>query len=470
MEFRKQFRNLVSKTFMPDFDYVNERFSFKTVFHKTPYSYGCCGCAFEHEFLEYISESGDVYEIMYGKIVQGVIDGQCPHVAMSTGDYVTMTGVSGIHIAAATGTEEVFRMFEVARCSIFTEILRLKVHAVIFMKKPNIIFDWSVVLSGFPFARAHFWVPSAKEFKFIVLRTSYDCDTVSVKHMSLLEACVYQNDMKFIEPIHQAFSMDITDWFHAFDISIRQQHLSQLQDFFLEYFKRYELFYVQKALHQCIVSSIMYSHCRILRKILKTISKKENVLSKYEISEPCLLLNRPECKDILLSKGFFQPFKVPNSSKIFKLLNILDQYVDDFQEEITEVLRDIPEVQAGEIRRQLERFVTSKPKGGSRVVKTILELGGLKADWPEIIDNSLFAFILGNLNVYDPTAREILKLLINENPDVSKVSSAVHLGLQQDARLKSRKFMVTDLSETYYTLGMGRNTDYSNAAKPWTSL
>ena len=452
MEIRKQLKNIVSKTFMPDFEYTNTRFSFQTVFRKTPYSYCCCSCAFEHEFLEYITESGNVYENMYNKLVQSIMNGQCPHVTTAAEDNVTKTSVSAIHIAAAIGTVEIFKKYEVARFSEGTEIFRQKVHTLIFMKKPNIKFDWSVNLTGFPFVRSQFWFPDAKDYQFTLMMTSYDWDTVIVEQMSLLEACVHQNDTKFIEPIQQAFGLNITDWFNAFDISIRLNN-PQLQQLFLDYLQKYELFYARTFLQQCIASSILYSRCSLLKKILESIPKRENAVFNNEVSEPCLLLNRPACKGILKKSGFFQSTKITNSSKIFKLLNILDQYTE-FQDEITDILRTIPEVQRGEIRRQLERFVTSKPKGGPRVVKVILELGGLAADWPEIIDNSLLTFVLRNLNLYDPAAaRETLKLLIYENPDISKVNSAIHLGLQKDMELKSTKIVVTDLAETYQTDG-----------------
>ena len=393
-----------------------------------------------------------MYENMYNKLVQSIMNGQCPHVTTAAEDNVAKTSVSAIHIAAAIGTVELFKKYEVARFSEGTEIFRQKVHTLIFMKKPNIEFDWSVNMTGFPFVRSQFWFPDANDYKFTLMMTSYDWDTVIVEQMSLLEACVHQNDTKFIEPIQQAFSLNITDWFNAFDTSIRLNR-PKLQQVFLDYLQKYELFYARTFLQQCIVSSILYSRCSLLKKILESISKRENAVFKNEVSEPCLLLNRPACKDILIKSGLFQSSKITNSSKIFKLLNILDQYTD-FQEEISDILRTIPEVQRGEIRRQLERFVTSKPKGGPRVVKIILELGGLAADWPEIIDNSIFTFVLRNLNLYDPAAaRETLKLLIYENPDVSKVNSAVHLGLQQDMRIKSRKIVVTDLAETYQTDG-----------------
>ena len=98
--------------------------------------------------------------------------------------------------------------------------------------------------------------------------------TVSVNHMSLLDACVYQNDTIFVEPIQRSFCKDPINWFRAFDIAIRQ-NLPEFLELFIDYFKRPHPVYVQKALHQCIVSSIIYSHCSILRKILDIISNKE---------------------------------------------------------------------------------------------------------------------------------------------------------------------------------------------------
>ena len=82
METRRIFRKLVTNQFscLEDFGYFGQRFAFRTVFSKTSYSYCCCSCSFEHEYLGYLSDSGCINEHLYEKIVKSIVNGQCPHV------------------------------------------------------------------------------------------------------------------------------------------------------------------------------------------------------------------------------------------------------------------------------------------------------------------------------------------------------------------------------------------------------
>ena len=66
MDVRTTFRSLVTKEFMPHHDY-GTTFEFRTVFYKSAFSYACCPCAFEHEFLLYIDRYGNINEDVYQK-------------------------------------------------------------------------------------------------------------------------------------------------------------------------------------------------------------------------------------------------------------------------------------------------------------------------------------------------------------------------------------------------------------------
>ena len=105
MEPRQEFRNLVTNQYMKNFDYA-KTFSFQTVFYQTAYSYCCCSCGFEHEYLDYISETGVINEDKYEKIVKSIIDGSCPHTAEVQKEWLNKTRVSALHIAIAVGTEK----------------------------------------------------------------------------------------------------------------------------------------------------------------------------------------------------------------------------------------------------------------------------------------------------------------------------------------------------------------------------
>ena len=81
-----------SKLFMrmvlnPDFNCKTMAFSFETVFYRTPYSYCCCPCAYQHEYFDYLSDTHEldqkeerhIDEAMFERIVQNIADGRCPH-------------------------------------------------------------------------------------------------------------------------------------------------------------------------------------------------------------------------------------------------------------------------------------------------------------------------------------------------------------------------------------------------------
>ena len=109
MDVSTTFRNLVSNQFMPEFDYIFTQFSFSTVSYKTHYSYCCCECAFQHEYIDYITKAGTLDELIYNKIVCCIEDGQCPHVTDLPPEYICKSSVNAIHIAAAVGTVEAVR-------------------------------------------------------------------------------------------------------------------------------------------------------------------------------------------------------------------------------------------------------------------------------------------------------------------------------------------------------------------------
>ena len=107
MDVETTFRNLVKNLYMPDFNYAETAFSFRTVFAlDNMFSYCMCRCGFDHEFLDYIKDSGDIDEDMFENIVKCVTDGQCPHVNDNPEDFIKETKIYGIHIAVAVGTKD----------------------------------------------------------------------------------------------------------------------------------------------------------------------------------------------------------------------------------------------------------------------------------------------------------------------------------------------------------------------------
>ena len=96
-------RTLVINENLPRFDYTAHRFSFKTVFKRESYAYCCCNCAFEHEYMLYISDKGQIIEEIFDRVVQNISLGECSHVKDVSEEFVAETSVGAIHIGVARG-------------------------------------------------------------------------------------------------------------------------------------------------------------------------------------------------------------------------------------------------------------------------------------------------------------------------------------------------------------------------------
>ena len=111
MEVQKVFRNLDTNQFMPEFNYVETRFKFRTVFHQS--NHACCVCmySYEHEYLDNISSQGEIDEEMYNRVLQCIVDDKCPHVNQVPAEYVKDTSISGLHIAVTLGATEATKSY-----------------------------------------------------------------------------------------------------------------------------------------------------------------------------------------------------------------------------------------------------------------------------------------------------------------------------------------------------------------------
>lgn len=431
---------------MPDFDYVNEVFSFQTVFYKTPYSYCCCSCAFDHEFLEYLTDSGEINEALYDKVIQSIVDGACTHVEKVSDKYHARTSITGLHVAVAVGTREALEQCDLnwyQKSRIFDQ----KCYSLVFMKHRNN--HAQSLYKSFIFEKLVKKNIYENDDDILQITVKQSC-SITVDQIPFLDAYVnilYKTSL--LDRVMLPFTSPHV-FYHALDVSIKQ-NLTEAQDLLLSMPFKFEGHIM--PLVRCLESAIVYDQSKILAKVLNHSSYTYITSSfTHRLSQNCILLNREECMSVLSTYGLFTQPVMSDVNKIYKLLNFLDSHHDDFKSEIIKILNDIPEIQRGGICKFLERFVTSKPKGGHKMVKTILELGP-DVDWSNVITVSLIVFILGNLNMYDYCARETFKLFINENPDLKQMRTAVHLGLQQDANLKTLKMkkLTLRLSGNYQT-------------------
>ena len=59
---------------MPSINYHEIHFEFQTVCYKSTFKYSICLYGYEHEYVSYISDSGEINEQSYERVVQNILD------------------------------------------------------------------------------------------------------------------------------------------------------------------------------------------------------------------------------------------------------------------------------------------------------------------------------------------------------------------------------------------------------------
>ena len=112
MDAAETFRYLLTNRTIPDKGISVHEFVFKTVFYKCGPSYCICRCAYDHEFLSYVSDNGDVDVGIVDTLTTAIKDGYCQHASGFTDkSYLRPTGINIYHIAAALDLEEMSQSF-----------------------------------------------------------------------------------------------------------------------------------------------------------------------------------------------------------------------------------------------------------------------------------------------------------------------------------------------------------------------
>ena len=434
METKLTFRNLVTNKYMFDFDY-NHRFSFQTVFYKSTYSYCCCSCGFDHEYLDYISESGEINEETYGKIVQSIINGKCPHVDSVSVERLNQTYIDGIHIAAAVGTEEAI-----------TDHLE-NYHPTeggLFQLTP---FDIAVFKGNLYVVSLYH---SHRSFKIIMNESNYktnkllyakrSTDSTSKVRMyaaTPVEICVQKRYNEILKLIlcgnmtrsHLGVLFRYTLKHHFTDtqeILLRYteqlvNNISVLSDRLLNYHR----------LAPMIESAVMYNKPDTLKRILTFTSP--STLTAYPRRTACIRLNRQECKIALARHGFCEEEGLSAKKQAFRMLDLLTRF-DDFKEEINIALQGIPGMKVNWISEYLFDSINDLTP---QLVKVFLD-SGADANYTDSDDTAVLTNVLDSdyLYVDDVTAfREIVNVLIDENLNLDLHTAAVATGIEIDERM-----------------------------------
>ena len=428
MELEVLFGNLVHNRYMEHFNY-RTRFKFQTVFNKTLYSYSCCPCGFEHEFLDYIGDKGDINEEVYGKIVQSITEGKCPHVTPKVPiEWVTETSVTGLHVAVALGTE----IGDIKRKEITKNnegIFGVNLQSIAHMKMKNESIASTV-----------------KDFVHCFSKLPENTSIITVKKVSYFEALVQTRDSEWLrkclkltdqKPVNVDMEASLSK---AFEFTLNHG-LTDLTDVLLDYMEQEQNIYASMR-PTLIISVIMYNKPEILEQILdsttSTVVKESELDLDDSSSRICDIVNRPECKKVFLERGLHEENGVSDFQIFLSLLTLLKNYFDTFKEEIVEALKQIPHVEKYAITFfQGTDAVATKPK----IVKAVLDLGVDIA----LLKSTIFLRITQHnyVSLYKIQTRESVKVLVNANPDFKKNETVVPFEFSKDSQLHDDSFQIS---------------------------
>ena len=459
MDVSTTFRNLVSNQFMPEFDYIFTQFSFSTVFYKTHYSYCCCECAFQHEYMDYITKAGTLDELIYNKVVSCIEDGQCPHVTDFSPDYICKSSVNAIHIAAAVGTVEAVKYHVVLDelRYLTTGIFRLESCIIAALKRSymclEIYFDDRYTsFIGFKMSYGH--------------RSKKNTGIVKIKRKSLLVYCVKKKDIRLLKFVLRPY-ITHSDIHRAYELSFKLS-LFDMQEAMLNYDRDYleykmkclDFFYVKKG-PSCAIPAIVCNQPEVLDRVLQLApAYKLNRAFRELLTGVCLVLERNACYDILLKHDVHNGLAELNTQKEVKHLLYLYTFYKEFRQEIFSILmrkKNISQVINTPIRESnisshvylrmnpLHIYIDENSSSlDVQVVKAMLELGA-DVDVTDIYGNTALRRLVHEKWWFCEGFREVLELLIQQNPSQYMNRSLVDTALRQDKYMKARKMDFTNL-------------------------
>lgn len=302
--------------YIPDLNYASTKFTFKTVFFQSNYSYCICKCSFELEYLEFISKDGNFNKEKYEKLVECIVKGKCPHVDQVPIEYVKVAYISALQIAVAIGTTDAI----------------IKYRRYIKPSHHSLYYLHPIVLASL---KNNAVAASIPKVKFNLLqhvvygKTSVD-DTVYLepaKLLVLLEPAKLlvllgrQRDIKFYWKFLQKHGLHcLIDVVEALQITLRD-NLSSIQGILIQNIEQFiesDLHYLGKICQLAII----WNNPMIINQILGGLDQRLGILEFFQqndlanmLNTTCYAFRRYECKTVFRNWGLpltEEPHKSPS--------------------------------------------------------------------------------------------------------------------------------------------------------------
>ena len=443
---------------MHGFDYNQTEFSFQTVFHfDNAFSYCICSCGFEHECLDYITESGTIDEEKYDKIVKCIIDGECPHVCQVPVRYVKEATIHAMDIAVGIGTREAVYDSLTRRPVRRRNLYHLNVFSAALLNKSKddtMIFDLMKRYDESNKGKLIHAERCDNDPDVVSFQAEEVCEFLARKNINLLKCCFrrivvpnrrirdedrFRLTLRCNLEVEEGFVMDgsASDYFETFRTVRVEQYLQRLSSF-------------------CIWA-IFYDKPKVLDTVL--FSFKLISLGKYytaliiRLNYMCQLFPRRECEKILkMHRCSMEAAAISLKDKVIILLDLLLERPSVMRVTVIQALKQIPDVHKivdtalkdGKNWNHLHAYnQIFSDKNDPEVLRIILDSG---IDLNAVDSNGktpLVHLIERHIHVI-PSIDEVSKLqamhqtaemYIFENPDIEKNQAAVAKAIEADEQL-----------------------------------
>ena len=433
MEQAEVFRYLVSKKEIPEQVMLGHDFDFKTVFHKSGYSYRFCMCAFEHEFFSYISDTGDVDMEVFDKLTNAIKTGHCPHtVNVTDGDYVKETRINSIHVAAALGLEDMtvvlvsglsWSNFQVL--GLETEIFKLHPYEIAILREHENIFHR--VKYGQP-PENPLETPCRTLADMFLYPVKYENNILQVENVTLLEICIRKGAIALVKVLLDTLKFDCRTHKNSQGICelLFKYNLTDMLD---DIFNAVDVF--------CIFElAFIYRKYNSLEKSSKSLGFKSESLELYDLNILLRICHNLQKRNIGQSEYTRRPLS--EKAKLECFLYLLGKYTRS-AEPIKHTM-----IQLSNIRKYInvpfcsgltpiQHYMCRRQKVGVTVIKALIDLG---ADIDTMIPlvtvcasvfkgKPLQTSVLMNEGASKTGFREVLELLMYENVSLEMNRSAI---------------------------------------------
>ena len=437
---KSTFRSLVTGQFDEELDYINYELSFQTVFFKSTYAHCCCPCAFQHEYLEYVSNLGEIDEELYERIQQNILCGKCPHVDGVSEKYIRNTSIYAIHIAAGVGTEQALRKlidgYQIRIGAIFG---LCPYSAAVLKSQYNIINIFTAaipVIITDPFAYIGPKVMYPK-------RSMTNSKITTVEWTTTLEHSIRAKDIRLLNSV---LSPNVIhhDLNKAFEF-IFQNDFMNMEDLLYEYTSKLNHNELTSSVWtNCAASFIIYDKPKHLDRLLEIFFSKATERSQLvcildsltaNLVSLSAVLKRIECSRVLQKYQFSEhdQFRVETYLVYFSIRKDIDQ------DDVLTAIKCLPDVFKVDT---LLDFMRTTEKLDVRNVKRFLECTG------HVNVERIFMGLWTDQIFTHHNFREVLELVLYENPDMNTCLLPIFAALHLDLFLET-KFFTSDFTGHY---------------------